>query len=265
MANKVCTLILIVLLSILVGCQNPNSGSSRRLPPRTMSSIGTGQAINLTEAGEIDLVEKVAASRQAYKQGLELLVKYYSKTGDNQKLSWADKELKALNVIPQYDYIVPVVQPKDYKATTSIPDADLLFEDALLLKKRAEIVGQAILNKDEYRLALKKFEDIIKRYPTSDKIDEAAYYAGEISEYFKDYSIALEYFKAAYTWNPESDLPARFRAARILDQQMHNNAAALELYKQAVETEGRFGKNREWKDAAEERIRALEKAGTEQP
>ena len=144
MANKVCTLILIVLLSILVGCQNPNSGSSRRLPPRTMSSIGTGQAINLTEAGEIDLVEKVAASRQAYKQGLELLVKYYSKTGDNQKLSWADKELKALNVIPQYDYIVPVVQPKDYKATTSIPDADLLFEDALLLKKRAEIVGQDV-------------------------------------------------------------------------------------------------------------------------
>jgi tetratricopeptide (TPR) repeat protein len=265
MAKKVCTLILIVLLNVLVGCQNPNSGYSRRLPPRTRPSIGTGQTINLTDAGEIDLVEKVAASRQAYKQGLELLVKYYTKTGDNQKLGWANKELNALNVIPQYDYIVPVVQPKDYRATTSIPDADLLYEDALIQKNQAEKFGLLLVDKDLYRMALKKFEDVIKRYPTSDKIDDAAYYAGEISEYFKDYSIALEYYQAAYTWDPETDHPARFRAARILDQQMHNNAAALELYKKAVETEGKLGKYREWKESAEQRIRALEKSRTEQP
>jgi len=248
-------------LNVLVGCQGSNSGDSRRLPPRTRPSIGTGNTVNLTEAGEIDIVEKIAASRLVYKQGLEMLVRYYTKTGNNHKLDWANKELRALNVMPWYNYIVPVVAPNTYRATTSNPDADLLYEDAMLQKNQAEVVGTLLLDRDVYRMALNKFEDMIRKYPTSDKIDDAAYNAGEISEYFKDYSIALDYYQRAYTWDPDTPHPARFRAARILDQRMHRNAEALELYRQAVEIEGRRGKFREWKDFAEERIRALEKSG----
>ena len=261
MAKRICTVTLIVLLNILVGCQGSNSGDSRRLPPRTRPSIGTGNTVNLTEAGEIDIVEKIAASRLAYKQGLEMFVRYYTKTGNNHKLDWANKELRALNVMPWYNYIVPVVAPNTYRATTSNPDADLLYEDAMLQKNQAEVVGTLLLDRDVYRMALNKFEDMIRKYPTSDKIDDAAYNAGEISEYFKDYSIALDYYQRAYTWDPDTPHPARFRAARILDQRMHRNAEALELYRQAVEIEGRRGKFREWKDFAEERIRALGKSG----
>lgn len=259
MAKKICIVIIIVSLYVLPGCQGSNTGTSRRLPPRTMPSIPTGRNINLTPAGEIDIVEDVVASRQAYRQGLELLVRYYTKTGDQSKLDWAKKELYALNVMPWYDYIVPVVAPKEYRATTMIPDADLLYEDARLQKEQAEILGKAIVNKNMYRMALKKFEDVIKKYPNSDKIDDAAFMAGEISEYFKDYSIALDYYQRAYTWDPDTPHPARFCAARILDQRMHRNAEALELYKKAIETEGRYDKYREWVTFAQERINKLEK------
>ena len=265
MAKRICTVILIVSLYVLPGCQGPNSGTSRRLPPRTQPSLGRGNTLSLTKAGEIDIVEDVAASRQAYRQGLELLVRYYTKTGNNHKLDWAKSELHDLNVMRQYNYIVPVVTPKTYRATTTIPDADLLYEDARLQKERAEILSKAIVNKDGYRMALRKFEDVIKKYPNSDKIDDAAYMAGEISEYFKDYSIALEYYQRAYTWDPDTSHPARFKAARILDKHMHRNAEALELYKKAIETEGRYDRYRELKTNAEERISALQKTGGGQP
>jgi len=231
------------------------------LPDRTRPTLGTGSPVKLTEVSEIDIVEQIAANRQAYRQGLEKLVRYYTKTGNNEKLDWANKELRALNVMPQYDYIVPVVAPKRYRATTSIPDADLIYEDASLQKNQAERLGQLFVNKDLYRMALRKFEDLIKKYPSSDKIDDAAYQAGEISEYFKDYSIALDYYQCAYTWDPDTPHPARFRAAKILDKHMHRNAEALELYKKAIETEGRYGKYLEWKNFAEERIEDLQKSG----
>ncbi|MBN2182252.1 MAG: hypothetical protein JW715_10085 [Sedimentisphaerales bacterium] len=263
MAKRICTVILIVSLYILPGCTNPNSGVSRVLPPRTQPSLGTSQQLNLTDAGEIDIVENIVANRQAYRQGLELLVKYYTRTGDNDKLSWANRELRALNVMPQYNYIVPVVAQKNYRQTVQIPDADILYEDARIQKEQAErgIGLKLFVNKDLYRMALRKFEDLIKKYPNSDKIDDAAYMAGEISEYFEDYSIAKEYYECAYKWDPDTLHPARFRAARILDKQMHRNDEALKLYKEAVKIEGRYDSNREWKAFAEERISALEKTG----
>lgn len=266
MAKKICTVIIIVSLYVLPGCQGSNTGTSRRLPPRTMPSIPTSRTVNLTPAGEIDIVENVATSRQAYREGLEMLVRYYTKTGNNHKLDWAKKELHALDVMPQYNYIVPVVAPNTYRATTMIPDADLLYEDARLQKEQAERgFGTLFVNKNLYRMALRKFEELIVKYPTSDKIDDAAYMAGEISEYFKDYAIALDYYQRAYTWDPDTPHPARFRAARILDKYMHRNAEALELYKKAIETEGRYDKYREWVTFAKERINALEKTGMSQP
>jgi hypothetical protein len=137
MAKRFCIVIFIVSLLALAGCTQPDSGISRRLPNRTRPTLGTGSPVKLTEVSEIDIVEQIAANRQAYRQGLEKLVRYYTKTGNNEKLDWANKELKALNVMPQYKYIVPVVASKDYRATTSIPDADLIYEDASLQKKQA--------------------------------------------------------------------------------------------------------------------------------
>jgi tetratricopeptide (TPR) repeat protein len=259
MAKRICTLILIVSLFTFIGCQQPDTGRSRLEPPRTYISIGTAQSPNLTPAGEIDIVEDVEAHRQAYKQALEMLVRYYEKTGNNTKLNWAQKELNALNVMLQYNYVIPGVNPKEYRQTTSIREADMLYEDALAFEQQATPIGQLVVSENAYRLALGRFEQLIKKYPTSDKIDDAAYKAGVITEHFRDYMIALDYYQSAYTWDPDTPYPARFRAARILDKYMHRNAEALTLYKEAIKLETRYDSNLEWRRNAEERIRALEK------
>ena len=116
MAKRICTLILIVSLVTFIGCQQPNSGNSRKISPRTQPSLGTSNQVNITQAGEIDIVEDVESHRQAYKQTLEMLVKYYEETGNNTKLNWAQKELNALNVMTQYSYIIPVVTAGEYRA-----------------------------------------------------------------------------------------------------------------------------------------------------
>ena len=251
------TVVVIVLLNVLVGCQDVDSGRGLLISDRTRISMGPAGTANIVGAGETDFVEQIAVNRQAYKQALELLIRYYNKTGNNMKLKWAKSELSALNSIPQYKYIVePETAGADLRAITSIPEADDMYEDALRLKKDA-----GVLLKDDnlLRLALDKYDHLIRTYPSSDKIDDAAYNAGEIYEYFKDYSIALLYYKRAYQWDPDTVYPARFRAARILDKRLHRNAEALELYQEALDTEGKYSKYRIWREFAEERVRALRK------
>ncbi len=263
MARIVLTAVVIVLLNVLVGCQGFDSGRGQLVPPGTRTSLGSGGAVNIAKARETDFVEQIAVSRQAYQQGLELLVKYYTRTGNNMKFKWAKEELAALDSIPQYKYIVMAeTAGANLRASTSIPEADDLYMDALELEKDAGVLifGK---NNDTLRLALDKYDRLIRNYPTSDKIDDAAYKAGVIYEYFQDYSIALLYYERAYQWDPDMTHPAKFRSARILDKRLHRNAEALELYRQAIKTEGKYGKYRIWKEYAEGRIKALYKTEEE--
>jgi tetratricopeptide (TPR) repeat protein len=259
MARRVCTGIVIVLLSVLVGCQSVDSGRGQRVPRGRRQAFGPATAVQIADASEVDLVEKMAVNRQAYRQGLELLAGYYMRTGNNMKLEWAQKELAALDTMPKYNYIIEAnVAPPDLKVSASIPEADDLFYEAEQMDKEAGTLP-LLKNENQLRLALEKYNEVIRKYPASDKIDDAAYNAGVIYEYFKDYTIALLYFKRTFQWDPETPHPARFRAARILDKNMHRNAEALQLYQQAVEIEGQYDKYREWKEYAEKRIRELQK------
>jgi tetratricopeptide (TPR) repeat protein len=259
MARKGCTVILIVLLSVLVGCQNADSGRGQRIPQGRSSALGPAAAVNIADTSEVDLVEKMAVNRQAYRQGLELMVSYYMRTGNNMKLEWAQKELVAFDTMPKYNYIIePEVAPANLKVSASIPAADDLYYEAEEMDKEAGRLP-ILKNENQLRLALEKYNEVIRKYPSSDKIDDAAYNAGVIYEYFKDYTIALLYYKRTFQWDPETPHPARFRAARILDKDLHRNAEALQLYQQAVKIEGQFDKYREWKEFAERRIKELQK------
>ena len=260
MARKGCTVILIVLLSVVVGCQGVDKGEGQRVPQGRRQALGpTAKVINIAETSEVDLVEKMAVNRQAYYQGLELLVGYYMRTGNNLKLEWAQKELAALDTMPKYNYIIEAeVTPQNLKPTALIPEADDLYLEAEQMDKEAGSLP-VLKNENQLRLALGKYIEVIKKYPASDKIDDAAYKAGVIYEYFKDYTIALLYYKRTFQWDPETPHPARFRAARILDQRLHNKAEALQLYQQAVKIEGQFDRYREWREFAEKRIRELQK------
>jgi tetratricopeptide (TPR) repeat protein len=261
MARIVFIAVLIVLLNVLVGCHRVDSGRGQLLPARTKTSLGSAPVVNVADTRETDIVEQTAVNRQAYRQSLELLVGYYTRTGNNMKLRWAEKELAALNAIPQYNYIIEAsVAPSNLNASTSIPDADELYNDALQFENKA---GPLPFMKNEslLRLALDKYNQLIKEYPTSEKIDDAAYRAGTIYEHFKDYSIAVSYYKRAYQWDPLTSHPARFRAAYVLDNYLARKAEALELYKQALKTEGRYDKHVNFKKYADKRVKEL--SGTE--
>ena len=255
MARIACTAVLIVLLNVLVGCQNIDSGRSQRVTDGGRRTPGA--PVVVVTASEADMVEEMAIDRQAYRRGLELLVGYYDKTGNNMKLGWAKTELAALNDMPRYRYIVDPGSP-DQKPTTLIPEADDLYYDGQALEKKAGLLP-ILKNENQLRRAKEKYELLIQKHPSSDKIDDAAYRIGEICEYLKDYSIALSYYKRTYGWDPDTNYPARFKSARILDKYLHRHAEALELYQQAIKMERRFEKYREWKEFAERRIRELQK------
>lgn len=259
MARIAYTGVLIVLLGVFVGCQSVDKGRGQMMPQSPTQRYGPAAVVNVAEKNEADLVEQMAVSRQAYRQGLQLLVTYYTRTGNNMKLQWAQTELNSLDTMPKYNYVVgAIVAGPNLKPSASIPQADDLYYEAQDFEKKAGPLP-AFKDENSLRLALQRCNDLIKQYPTSDKIDDAAYMAGTIYEYFQDYSIALLYFQRAFQWDPDTIYPARFRAARILDKDLHRNAEALKLYQEAVKTEGRFDKYREWREFAERRIREMEK------
>ncbi len=262
MARIACTTILIILLNVLVSCSGTDSGRGQIV---TSSGRRPAPIINMADTGETDLIEQMVVSRQAYQRGLELLIAFYEKTGNNMKLQWARKELGGFHSMPKYNYIIEanIVQP-GAGPNASIPEADDLYYQAMQLKREA---GPLPVLKDEnkLRLALTRFNDLIKSHPTSDKIDDAAFEAGDIYEHFKDYSIALLYFKRTFEWDPNTAYAARFRAARILDWYLHRNSEALELYQEAIKTEGRLDRYREWKEFAQKRVDELQQPGTSLP
>ncbi len=256
MARIVCTIVLIALLSVLVGCQDSGPDSARLVPTNYSRPLNVAPPAGMSEA---DLAEEMAINREAYRKGLELLVAYFNKTGNDTKLQRARRELQAFQLMTKYNYITePVLLPGERKATTPVASADDLYYDGLEFEKGARAIP-GFPNENKLRLALQKYNQLIKDHPTSDKLDDAAYKAGVILEDFKDYIVALDDYQRAYEWDPETIHPARFRAARILDKQLHRYADALALYQEAVRVEARFDKYRQWKEYAQDRIRDIQK------
>jgi len=258
MTRTVTTVAIISLLVMTVGCQPSDRGLGQRLPQRTTYS---GAAANrepseaISSTDEVDLVEQVSKFRLGYRRGLQLLVQHYTVTGDNKKHGWAQEELRALDRMPQYRYIIGAeVLPGNLAAAERILAADDLFADAKETHRQAEPIG-ILKDEEQLRVALEKYNQLIRQYPTSDKIDDAAYKSADIYEYFKDYEIALLYYQRAYQWDPETPYPARFHAALLLDKRLRRRDEALELYQEAVLREGDGFS--EWKMYAEKRIREL--------
>lgn len=231
MAKKmILTVLLIVSLNVLTGCYGPDSGRSQFLPTPM-------KTVSVVDAGEADIIEHMATNRLAYRQYLESLVVHYKKTGDNMKLKWAEDELSRLNKMPQYNYIIEAsLAGPGLKAKDSINEANYLYDEAYRLEKAAKRLI-VVIDENLLRVALDKYNQVIKQYPTCDKIDEAAYRAGGIYEHFKDYTIALLYYQRAYQWDNATPNPVRYKAAYILDQHLHRRAEALPLYQQALGNE----------------------------
>jgi tetratricopeptide (TPR) repeat protein len=260
MTRIVTTAAAILILTIAMGCES-NTGISQRLPERTSSYSSSAEPLPLatpSSSDQIDLVEQLTTHRQAYRRSLQALIQHYDAAGDNAKATWAKEELTALDRIPMFRYIIEADMPATLKATERLPAADELYNEAARLEREAGALP-VLKNEEVLRAALAKYGEVIRKYPTSDKIDDAAYRMGHIQDYFKDFTLALLSFQRAYQWDANTPYPARFRAANILDRRLRRRDEALVLYQEAIIKEASFD---EWRIPAERRVKELTTSGT---
>lgn len=178
---------------------------------------------------ELTVAESVGAAREGYRKSLQAAVAFYEAMGDSFKLKRAKEELAALERIPRTEYVTVAEAVVDPKTLKDIPGANLLLDDAqhyYELSKSAD-------RKKNAGLALERCLDLIGKFPESDRIDDAAWLAGQIYEgQLKDYHKAMVYYEKSYRWNPETKTDARIRAARMA-YRSREYAKAKALYEEA--------------------------------
>lgn len=256
------SLVAALLLSgvLLIGCEPPKVRDAHLLEPQEIA-VSTLDGIYLApDASEVDYVENLAASRDAYRGALIGLLDHYRTIGNVTKQQWAQTELKTFDQMLRYQYLQPAEWvPENLTATDSIEEADILFDEAEGLYH--ESGGMIIVtNKAKMREALGLFNELIQRYPSSDKIDDAAYMAARIYEYLKNYELAAIYYQRTFQWNEVTTRPARYRAARVMDMKLRMRREALALYQLAIEKESRYSDNVE---IATERVAILSRPAPE--
>ncbi|OHB49849.1 MAG: hypothetical protein A2Y10_09495 [Planctomycetes bacterium GWF2_41_51] len=265
--KKIALLIFFTSLALIsVGCEQ-----HRRFMDEPPTSDVFDQ-MTPSAASEVALAESVAAKRLAYRAELEKIKSFYEQSGNQLKIEWVDRELKFLDDTPRYRYILQAeVAGSDLRARDIIPKADGVYKEALGNYKRSNLIFPIpmlvehrdvafphhvpiYVSKKRLQRALNGFNEVIENYPTSDKIDDAAYYAGRIHEYFGDYSIAVLYYKRAFQWDSATPYPARYSAAKLLDNQLVQRDEALELYRESLDREDVYHNSNA---AIEQRIRQL--------
>ena len=230
MARLILITNLIAIILAVCGCTENNSGKGQLISERMRRQTDRHAVIAQASETEVDIIENMALHRNAYRQSLVSLIKHYKQAGDYMKRQWAQKELAALDATPQYNYIIEAhIAGPDLKAVKEVPEADDMYYEALVVEDEARKVP-LMANDELLRLALDKYNTLIRQYPNSDKIDDAAYKAAAIYEDFKDYSIAVLYFQRVYQWDADTVYPARYKAAKLLDKKLIRRVEALELY-----------------------------------
>jgi tetratricopeptide (TPR) repeat protein len=215
-----------------------DKSATKRLGKVDESASASLQSIDLQSLSEADMIEQLMEIRATYKSILDEMIRNYNACGDTKKAGWASTELADLNHIRSYPYLVVVdIQDTDLTPRDSIVEADRIYEEARKLHEGAKFLP-FINNKRHLKEAMDKYIQIIKVYPTSDKIDDAAFYAGEISkEYFNDDVQSVKYYEMAIKWDPNTPHPARFQAAVVYDFRLHDRARAMALYQEVLTKE----------------------------
>ena len=177
------------------------------------------------------LVERLLAARRDYQNSLEQLRAYYLANNDLERARWAEEELREFHRINKQAYRLELdVPPPTLQAQYNIPEANELYRRGMAYKDR----GWGSEYKDNQRRAEILFQQILSRYPQSDKIDDAAYQLGTIYEgrVYHQYRRAAAYYERCVQWNPNTQFDARLRAARLYDRQLNERGRAIELYKE---------------------------------
>lgn len=194
-----------------------------------------------------DLVENMMETRAQFLDDVKALQRAYLDSGDSVKANWCRRVAWNLEEVVNYPFLSagPAEQRAEVMPEEPVPSADKLYDEALAIYKQVAAVplaGALEPNKEKARRSLGLFKKILREYPKSDKVDECAYYCGEIyKEYLReedpDDELSVRYYQWAVALNPEIQLPARFQSAVVYDFRRHDRARAIELYHQVMELE----------------------------
>jgi tetratricopeptide (TPR) repeat protein len=215
------------LLAAILCCPQALLGQANSSPASKQSANGPS---------DLELVEKVMASRRNYQVALEQLRSHYLANGDLERAKWSEDELIHFHRIPKQAYRLDLdVPPPLLKAEQNIPEANELYRRAMVYKDKGwSWAGNDYV--DNQRRAEILFQQILTNYPQSDKIDDAAYQLGEIyeSKAYKQYRRAALYYERCFQWNPNTQFDARLRAARLYDKYLQERSHAMDLYKEVT-------------------------------
>ncbi|NIA08063.1 MAG: hypothetical protein GWP14_10610 [Actinobacteria bacterium] len=209
--------------------------------------------MDLAACGESDIVEALLEYRRDYRLSLESLVEVLSAAKEVSLWRHAKRELKDLISANKYLYLrdadtpTPGLQPID-----QISNADQQYAQLLALKKDSRRFG---VNRYKTQLALEGFRRLIGDYPTSDKIDDAAFQIAELcTDNLKDYQRAIRWYECVLAWDPQTQLPVNYRIALIYDKYLVNRLVALNYYQRSL---NEFPRGSSQRKRIQERINRL--------
>lgn len=232
-----------VISLLTVGC-NTDGLFERNEPPKVSNKpdgeTKSGLSASALSQQEVDLVEAVLTHRNEYRDSLTTLRDYYRERGYATKQSWADFELQGMSKVKTFKYVLEgEVASDQLRPTEQIAEADVLYQQGLDLMKKGGYGVPGLYRQKIMIQAADTFRELIEKYPKSDRIDDAAFFLGEIhKEYLPDQEqIAVKWYERAWTWDPTTPHPARFQAAVIYDFRLHDRDRALELYRSVLKDE----------------------------
>ncbi len=238
-----------LLVAALVGCEGVARKHDSRVgvniePPR----LGGDGLVDPKDLPNIpDKVERMMAARLVYLKEMLALERSYLLHGDTVRANWARRQREVTEGNEVYPYLTEgapeqrvVVAPEE-----NIAAANKLYADGLALFESIQNLPLGAVIKQggkDARRALGLFKRVLSEHPKSDKVDDAAFYCGEIyKEYLReddpDNELAVRYFRWAVLLDPATPHPARFDCAVVYDFRLHNRAAAIELYHEVLDTE----------------------------
>jgi TolA-binding protein len=185
------------------------------------------------DVGDLELVQRVLVTRREYQKSLEQLRLHYLRVGDLERARWAEDELRQYHRINKQAYRLDLdVPPPNLSGNANVPEANRLYTWAVSFKDH----GWGTDYLDNQRRAEILLQDILTKYPHSDKISDAAFMLGDVyeSKAYKQYRRSAAYYERCFQWNPKTHFDARLRAARLYDRELKEKTRANDLYREIL-------------------------------
>jgi len=241
----------LMFLALLAGCEGATRQHDDRVAdvskPRPYAEPLPHERQAPENVNYPDLVESMHEKRQAYLESIMTLERAYLNGGDSDRANWARSQRAQVERIEKYPYLSKKTAEYSSEAAPeeSSTEADQLYAKGLSILntfRRVPLAGMLAKNKEKAREALVLFKRVLDEHPKSDKVDDAAFWCGEIyKEYLREEDpndeLSVRYYQWAYELDPNTPHPARFQCAVVYDFRKHDRARAIELYHDVMENE----------------------------